>query len=247
MLAGENGKELIPTQYNYNLFVALTCLANSSKPLGTWLLKERMEDLGVNISLASVGRLLKEMDRLELTVKRNSKGRVLTEIGALEFEKMRSNFERQQIEHEVKEATDTESPEDIIDLLKARLLIEPEIIKLIVERSSEKEIKLLEETVTIHDTFVRENKDVHTLPMNFHYLISELSCNRFLGAMLKLLIHEELKLEEKFPVIAQKLRQAHHLSEHKLILDAIVVRDSEKAVNFSKLHIQKLIECIEVE
>nr|WP_106779524.1 FCD domain-containing protein [Lysinibacillus timonensis] len=244
-MVGVNGKEVISTQVNYNLFVALHCLANANKPLGTWILKEKMEELGVNLSLASVGRLLKEMDRLDLTVKVNSQGRVLTDQGVLEFERMRLNMERQQIEEEVKEATDTASPQDIIDLLTARLLIEPEIIKDIIEHAAEEEIKLLEETVKIHDTYVREQKEVNTLPMNFHILISELSCNRFLGAMLKLLIHEELKLEEKFPKIAHKLRQAHHLDEHKLILEAIVSHDVEKAIYFSKMHIQKLIDCIE--
>ncbi|KGR89659.1 hypothetical protein CD30_16025 [Ureibacillus massiliensis 4400831 = CIP 108448 = CCUG 49529] len=244
-MVGENGKEISFTQFNHNLFIALNCLANSDKPLGTWILKERMEELGVSISLASVGRLLKEMDRLELTEKKNSLGRILTEVGFLELERMKSLVERQQIEHEVKEATDAENPQDIIDLLKVRLLIEPEIIKQIVGHASIEDIQLLQETVCVHDKYVREKIEVNTLPMSFHSIVSDLSCNRFLGAMLKLLIHEELKLEEKFPDIAQKLRQAHHLDEHKLILDAILSRDSEKASYYSKMHIQKLIDCID--
>ncbi|BDH60941.1 GntR family transcriptional regulator [Lysinibacillus sp. PLM2] len=245
-MVGEYGKEINFTQFNQNLFIALNCLANSDKPVGSWILKERMEELGVNISLATVGRLLKEMDRLELTEKRNSLGRILTEAGVLELERMKQLMERQQIEHEVKEATDAENPQDIIDLLKARLLIEPEIIKQIVSHASIENIQLLKDAVCEHDKYLREKIEVSTLPINFHSIVSDLSCNRFLGAMLKLLIHEELKLEEKFPEIAQKLRQAHHLDEHKLILDAILNRDTEKAVYYSKMHIQELIECIRV-
>ena len=179
-------------------------------------MKEKMESLGDSISLASVGRLLKELDGLGWTELVSSQGRILTAKGQRQLEALQIDVERLKIEAEMKEATDPENAQDIIDLLNVRVIIESEVIKSVIENASDEEIGRLEDSVKRHKQCVSMGEDTELLPINFHQVLCTLSCNRFLNSVLKLLIHEELRLEEKFPEIATKLRDAHHLVEHEL-------------------------------
>lgn len=237
-------KELFSNEADFHYLIALQCLADSEKPLGSWIMKEKMENLGDSISLASVGRLLKELDGLGWTELVSSQGRILTLKGQRQLEGMQSDVERLKIEAEMKKATDPENAQDIIDLLNVRVIIESEVIKSVIENATDDEIGLLEESVKQHKQCVSIGEDSELLPINFHQVLCTLSCNRFLNSVLKLLIHEELRLEEKFPEIATKLRDAHHLVEHELILEAVKARDVEKAVLLTKDHIQKLIQSV---
>lgn len=237
-------KELFSSESDFHYFIALKCLSDSEKPIGSWIMKEKMEKLGDSISLASVGRLLKELDGLGWTELVSSQGRILTIHGQRQLEVMQNDFERLKIEAEMKKATDSENAQDIIDLLNVRILIESEVIKSVIENASVEEIGRLEDSVKQHKECVRIGGDSELLPINFHQVLCTLSRNRFLNSVLKLLLHEELRLEEKFPTIATKLRDAHHIVEHELILEAVKARDVERAVFLTKDHIQKLIQSI---
>lgn len=237
-------KELFSNEADFHYLNALQCLSDSEKPLGSWIMKEKMQNLGDSISLASVGRLLKELDGLGWTELISSQGRILTVKGQRQLEGMQSDVERLKIEAEMKKATDPENAQDIIDLLNVRVIIESEVIKSVIEYASDEEIGLLEESVKQHKQCVSIGEDSELLPINFHQVLCTLSCNRFLNSVLKLLIHEELRLEAKFPDIATKLRDAHHIVEHELILEAVKARDVEKAVLLTKDHIQKLIQSV---
>ncbi|KQL36878.1 FCD domain-containing protein [Psychrobacillus sp. FJAT-21963] len=237
-------KELFSNESDFHYLIALQCLSDSEKPLGSWIMKEKMESLGDSISLASVGRLLKELDGLGWTELVSSQGRILTAKGQRQLEALQIDVERLKIEAEMKEATDPENAQDIIDLLNVRVIIESEVIKSVIENASDEEIGRLEDSVKRHKQCVSMGEDTELLPINFHQVLCTLSCNRFLNSVLKLLIHEELRLEEKFPEIATKLRDAHHLVEHELILEAVKSRDVERAILLTKSHIQKLIQSV---
>lgn len=237
-------KNLFSKQSTFHMFIALKLLADSERPLGSWTMKERMESRGGEISLASVGRLLKELDILGFTELVPGQGRMLTQLGFEQLEAMQSELERKKIEAEMKDAAKFENKQDIIKLLQVRKIIEPEVVKLIVKEATDHDIEQLARSVEMHQCGLAKSSDVELLPINFHQVLSDLSCNRFLNAVLKLLIHEELCLESQFPSIAAKLREAHHLAEHELILSALKDRNAELAVHYTKQHIQKLIDSI---
>lgn len=237
-------KNLFSSQSAFHMFIALKSLVDSERPLGSWTMKERMESQGSKISLASVGRLLKELDNLGFTELVPGQGRKLTQLGYQQLENMQSDLERKKIEAEMKDATNLENKQDIMKLLQVRKIIEPEVVKLIVEEATDYDIEKLARSVEEHKCGLAEGKNVELLPINFHQVLSDISCNRFLNSVLKLLIHEELQLETEFPRIAAKLREAHHLAEHELILSSLRDRNAELAVYYTKQHIQKLIDSI---
>lgn len=225
------------------MFIILYSLSKSKKPLGSWVLKEEITKCGESISFATVGRLLKQLDNVGLTRLVQNKGRVLTEKGYYYLEKLRNDLEKKKIEGELKDSIHPKNIMDITELLKIRKIIEKEIIKLVVANATNDDIKQLERTIFLHHTS-DESKDKEIPLIDFHALLSEISRNRILDSVLKLLIHEELMLEEKFPDIAKKLREAHHIEQHKQILEAVKKRDLDSAIKHTEEHIQHLIDSV---
>lgn len=153
-----------------------------------------------------MGRLLKQLDNVGLTRLVQNKGRVLTEKGYYYLEKLRNDLDKKKIEGELKDSINPKNISDITELLKIRKIIEKEIIKLVVANTTNEDIKKLERTICMHHTS-DESNDKEVSLIDFYALLSEISRNRILNSVLKLLIHEELMLEEKFPNIEKNYRK----------------------------------------
>lgn len=229
---------------DFNRYVILYCLSKTDIPLGSWILKEKLLQMGVNLSLASIGRYLKSTDNQGYTTLIKNQGRKITKFGLKYLKNLEENIKRKKIGSEVEQAATPESKQDIINLLKVRKVIEVEVVKSIINNDVTDGIKMLRESVESHLKCVEEGKDPKDLAIHFHQILSELSCNRFLTSVLNLLIYEELMLEAKFPEIAEKLKDAHHIIDHKRILDAIRKRNLPNAIYHTEKHIDNLINSV---
>jgi hypothetical protein len=229
---------------DYNSFLLLRILKLSDKPVGSWILKERMAESEVNLSLATIGRLLKELDQKKYTRLISSQGREITSNGKVFLTKLERNITRFGIENEVMQASNPNSYEEIIDLLHARKAIEVETIRLAVLNATKEDIELLEQSIASHKDCMNKGNGPGVLAINFHVIVAEISCNRFLSSALKLLIHEEIEMERKFPELASQLRAAHHIFDHKLIVETVKEQNVEKAMRYMSGHMDKLIQSI---
>ncbi|WP_040681278.1 FCD domain-containing protein [Paenisporosarcina sp. TG20] len=86
-------------------------------------------------------------------------------------------------------------------MLYAWKVIEIETIKLIVQHTRDEHIKLLQDSVDNHVAGIDKESN---FSINFHEIIAELSDNRFLCSALKLLLHEEVIMENKFCLFKER-------------------------------------------
>lgn len=239
-----NLKGYFAKESEFNSFVLLKIIKMAEGPVGSWILRERMIDYQIDISLATIGRLLKELDQKKHTKLIQSQGREITSEGIKYLERVEEGVTKYELQFEVMQASTPTNHREIIDLLRARKLIETATIRQVVQNATEKDIELIEQSISSHIDCVEHGKEPGIAAINFHALLADLSCNRFLSSALKLLIQEEVEMERKFPEIAEKLRAAHHIVDHQLIVNAIKQRDVEKAAHYMCEHLDKLISSI---
>lgn len=77
-------------------FYILDIIEKSEAPLGANQIKKELANVGINISEATVGRILFGLDQEGLTIKEGFKGRVLTEAGQNALREMRVQRERKE-------------------------------------------------------------------------------------------------------------------------------------------------------
>ncbi len=102
----------------------LNILRDNPHPLGSVSISILLKDGGYAISAATVGRLLSEMDFRGFTAKYGYKGRVLTEDGTRRLDELCKQRELDAMSSKFYEAVDSQSKDDLIDVLTARRGIE---------------------------------------------------------------------------------------------------------------------------
>lgn len=228
-------------------YIILKVLSGSKVPLGSWILKEKLGDYELDLSIASVGRLLRELDNKGFTRLVKNQGRLITEKGMNYFTTVNQDMARFNIEREVIEASNPNSPKQFLELIHARKIIEIETARLAAIHATEEDIEKLENSIQTHsDHISHHEEDSPKVGCNFHELIGQASHNRFLWSVLKLLIHEEMELEEKFPYPATSIQGLHYIQDHQDILKAIKERNEEQVTILMEKHMNKLIEEIEI-
>jgi len=65
----------------------LSMIRNSNEPIGSWALVDMFEKKGINLSPATVGRILNQLDKRGYLEKRSYKGRVITTKGERAMER----------------------------------------------------------------------------------------------------------------------------------------------------------------
>lgn len=233
--------------YSYREYTVLRILANSDIPLGSWILKERLQEYELVMSIASIGRFLKDLDLKGYTKLVNNQGRKITLEGLDYFNIIKESLKRYSIEEEVIEASNPSNPEQLIKLICARKVIEIETARLAAIHATKEDIEILENAIDKHSNHVSKNTvDSTEIGCNFHELIGQASRNRFLSAALRLLIHEEIEMEKKFPYPATTVQGVHYIQEHEEILKAIKDRNKDKVAQLMEQHMNRLIEEIEI-
>ncbi|MRX72822.1 FCD domain-containing protein [Bacillus lacus] len=229
----------------HRVYAVLRVLADEDAPLGSWILKEKLEHFGIQISIASIGRFLKELDAKEYTVLIGNQGRKISEKGFSFLREMEDDLFRFQLEKDFFDASKPKSFQDFLDLLHARKVIEVETAKLAALHADREIISRLEESLKDHCDHASANADLTEISCHFHELVAEASGNRFFYSTLKLLILEEIELEKKYPYFSSLTQGRHYIQDHQEIVFAIKNGDSQSAMLHMESHMNRLIKAIE--
>ncbi|TYS50385.1 FCD domain-containing protein [Bacillus infantis] len=232
------------SKHDYRNYALLRILADSPVPLGSWVLREKMAQFDIDISTASIGRLLKEFDHKGYTELIKNQGRKLSHIGMKQLGYIEDELNRYQIEKEFINASKPKSYQDLLDLLHARKVIEMETARLAALHVHEEDIKKMELTIEKHSCDASHQLDLTEVSCHFHELVADASGNRFLCSTLKLLILEEIELEKTFPYLAAHTQGGHFAPDHSKVLEAIKAGDADTASAEMEKHMEKLILAI---
>lgn len=217
----------------------LRILAESTEPVGSVSLSLTLAERNVDISSATVGRLLSELDRRRLTAKQGYRGRTLTAAGRdrlTELELMRELAEASSKFHK---SIDVDNKNDLINVLTARRGIEREIARLAAIHATDEDIQAITDAYNIQSVDVARGRVSPENDVAFHRAIGRASKNSVLAAA-----YDFIWQNGKFSPVMEYIRTyvgGTISSDHRKILEAIIARDSEGAEQAMVRHIESMI------
>lgn len=222
-----------------NMYHILSILNEKVQPLGSGLLRQLLLEKGLELSEATVGRTLIEMDRIRLTQKVGFKGREITEKGKEKLTEITNLRKRTQFGNRFVEALQATRIEDLLEVLLARRAIEREIARLAALRATEKEIKALDAILAEQEKYFSGNLLLAEHDYKFHKLIAAAAKNKVLEAALDLIRHDS----QLSPILEYIRKQVGGklVVGHFEIMKGIRARDSEQAEKAMVAHIESLI------
>ncbi|MCH1930824.1 FadR family transcriptional regulator [Shewanella sp. A25] len=122
----------------------------------------------------------------------------------------------------------------IPEVVQVRILLEPQIARLAARNCTPKQaIALVEANRREGDTL--DYREGVLLRSQVHYLLAEMSGNRFLEAITKsllILLHEELQKFEP------PMEDMHPLGHHDALIEAVLDQDEDRAESEMRAHLQ---------
>jgi GntR family transcriptional repressor for pyruvate dehydrogenase complex len=120
------------------------------------------------------------------------------------------------------------------ELLKVRLLVEPEIARLAALNFMPASAQRLKDAIQAEEiTKTSLSKDALYSFRIFHYILAEMSGNRFLEALMRSLIGLTTKVVD---VVSADPLSIHQVGMHHPILEAVLAGDGEAAAEAMKKH-----------
>jgi GntR family transcriptional repressor for pyruvate dehydrogenase complex len=122
-----------------------------------------------------------------------------------------------------------------LELLEAREMIEPTLVRLACLRGTEADFDRIERLLREHESALRRDQSVSEYAARFHILLAEAAHNRvaliFMSSILELLMSRGRQLDA---IPGYKRRE---LQEHRELLRLVRSRDAERAAAFLLQHI----------
>lgn len=212
-------------------------------PVGASYIKRELKRYSEDVSEATVGRMLYELDSEGYTRKDGYRGRIITYRGS-EFldECIREEQIRKKSETFIN-ALGISEMDELIEALEARKIVESQIAKYAARRCDLQARRDLKMIIESHE---RELAGLEGYRYNtpFHKYIASLCKNRILEHMLELVIDDT-----RFTPVLKRIEKglgSKTIEEHKIIAQAIVTKDEEGAERAMAMHIEELIEQVKV-
>ncbi|MGC4105106.1 MAG: FCD domain-containing protein [Thermomicrobiales bacterium] len=228
--------------------IALRLLEASEMPVGAARLARAWREQGLVKGDATAGRLLRSLDERGLTEQRGVKqGRRLTAAGLALLRKLDERERRTDHDERIWDAVRATDLDDLIDLLRMRMLVETEAAQLAAARGSDAELASI---VANAHTHVHERDLPHGTAepsMSFHRLVVQASHSRILAAVGLMLLDDSLDpLERLLERITLDAGSAHHqVSQHLGLAEAIRERRVDDAARLMGDHMREMLEGVE--
>jgi len=217
----------------------LNILTDSQDPMGSVTLSLLLKERDLDVSGATVGRMLSEFDHKGHTIKHGYKGRVLTQRGFRRLDELKTKQRISEFSSRFYESIDAESRENLISVLTARRGIERESARLAATRATEEDMADLKKVYKIQrkdavNGIISSDNDVL-----FHQAIARASKNKVLAAAYDF-IWQNGKLSPVMEYIRTSVGGTISV-DHGKILEALIVRDPDLAEKRMMEHIDSLI------
>lgn len=217
----------------YNI---LSEISKSKVPMGASLLA-----LVIDTSQATIGRQLQQLEHSGYLEKLSNKGRIITDKGKEYFNKIENDLVRAQKAQELIEISKVFSKERLLDILKARKILEKETAMLAAKNIKKEELNKLRTLVNTQEIKVVQGVLGDEEDLEFHSLIARIAGNEVVEQLLTLILTQKGAYLE-FSFIRQNLPKSTTVGDHKKILQAFEDGNAELAGDVMVNHINKIIE-----
>jgi|SRR5690554_5206712 len=216
----------------------LTHMNQCPEPVGSGKACEILISAGIQVSEATVGRLLRAMDAQGFTQRVGYRGRELTGKGRDYVNQYMERESRRRYSNKLAEIVSSNNMEDLLETLIARRAIEREIARLAALNHGPKQAADL--TKIVRDYEHAEGDRIAHGDVAFHQTLAEAADNKVLKAALDL-IRQDAQLSPVFGHIRERVH-GRVFADHKSVLDAVLERDSLAAEEAMVNHIENLID-----
>ncbi len=218
----------------------LKIISESKQAMGSWNIAEKLSEQGIEVSTATIGRVLKQLEKGGYLEKENVRGRVITARG---IKAIKTTLQQSELKHHhdaLNDLVTSKVLENFIQVLEARKAIERATVVLAAERISDNELRELEAIVNKQ----REDRDkglsIAQDDIDFHSLIAKASRNEALFS-LYVILSKMGQQSELFEKLRDKVGKPY-TDSHQAIFSALANHDSETAEKALIRHIDILCE-----
>lgn len=222
-------------------YLTLSFLDSAGGPVGSGALCDWLRQNGNDISEATVGRFLRELDFRSLTERAGFKGRVLTEKGNATLAEARRERAMEHSSAELIRALQANALDEVVDVLVARRAMERETARLAAIHATDDDLQALDALLHRYEVSDQVPAIAET-DFAFHVHLAEISHNRVLQAATRL-IHAQAKSSAIPAPIHRKLKP-DLARQHREIVDAIRAHDPARAEAAMVAHLDGVIEVV---
>lgn len=220
-------------------YEVLTVLRASRAPLGSGAIGDRLNDKGWQISEATVGRILRDLDKAGWTERMGYRGRILTPKGKEHLKRLMVERDRALSGTELLKVLKSEGKEKLVDVLVARRAIERETARLAALYATGDELTAMEVILGVQKELLELGQSTASTDVKFHRLIAGAAKNKVLEAAVDL-IRQDGQLTPIMEYIRQRVGSTM-VTDHMRILASIAAGDAEGAEEAMVAHIDSLI------
>lgn len=216
----------------------LEIIKESDEPVGSWYIVNAFKARGIEVSSATVGRELNQLEVLGYVEKKGFKGRLITPLGRQVIETAKNAIEIDYYKDRLDELINSDVLENFLMVLEARLAIERQTARLAAQRISDDELAQLRSIVENQQQHARDHTSIANDDIAFHSGIAKASKNKALLSLYMMLsaMGQQSELFEKLRARVGDNYSTYHVH----ILEALEKRDPDEAEQSMIRHIGKL-------
>lgn len=220
---------------NNNKALSLLQIIANEGPIGASTLCENLD-----YSQATVGRLLRQLEKDGLVCKVANKGRILTQKGQESIDLSTANDKKNAIANQLIDLSFSDSKETLLEIMAIRSLLEPYTVEVAARCATEKDIEELENLAFAHRYTLSCGIPANKEDLKFHLTIARIAANQTLIKILELLLTENSAYVQ-FSKFGEDSRKAQ-VASHFRILEAIKNKDTEEACQAMISHMDQVSE-----
>ena len=225
-------------------YLILHLINEKSTGLGAWDIQAKLQEMGIQLSTATAGRYLKELDRDGYTSKNSNKGRILTDTGRDKLDSLYMSVTSSILHKNVQESVIGSEYKDLIDIYAVRIGIENEAVKLCCRYATEDELENIGKLVHEYEKLAEEGEDFMDASLDFHVSIARATRNKFMESFLTMLIFEQKRIELGLKKLTTRDEGPLFSTQHAEIYDSICCRDEKRAVELMQDHFKSIMDSI---
>jgi GntR family transcriptional repressor for pyruvate dehydrogenase complex len=217
----------------------LEIINECKEPVGSWYIVNVFTERGIEVSSATVGRELNQLERSGYLKRHGYKGRSITAKGKAIIAEAKTTLELDYYKQSLDDLINSDILENFLMVLEARMAIERQTARLAAERITDEELEELEMCLENQINHSRDRKSIAQDDVNFHSIIARASKNKALFS-LYMMVSRMGQQSELFEGLRHRVGD-NYSTFHNRILAALQSRNPELAEQSIIEHINKLI------
>ncbi len=215
----------------------LRMLQDTAEAIGAGNICAELRNQSHDISEATVGRLLRDLDRRGLTRRNSNRGRVLSPEGAAQLEALDVWHARSLSGLRVEQALDPQTLREVIDFLYVRRGLEREAVRLAAVRATDEDLAMLKRLVVEQE---QQDHDDWEHGWAFHAAVGAASHNEVIGSLFQL-FSDTHQAVGRLSHDADPAHEEHRCHHHEEIVAALEAHDPDAAEERMMEHLTEVI------